>query len=157
MFLTSVHVSSIAKLFVNLIHLGIVIFEQYHVDKSDQNWWCTPEINRNEYNFVSKTWQNFWDHKNNLFEQWKFGTYVDWDFNGKHRSHLQFLQKPLKKKWKFSMIDFGDVPIYPFWNRMDRPDKYEKNFGISYFVKFQVSVVMPILRKKNVLSFCTST
>ena len=23
------------------------------------------------------------------------------------------------------MMDFGDIPIYPFWNCMDRPDKSE--------------------------------
>ena len=54
-----------------------------------------------------------------------------------------------EKKLKISMMDFGGIPIYPFWNRMDRPDKCEKKFWISYFAKFEVSVVMPILKKQK--------
>ena len=63
--------------------------------------------------------------------------YIDWDFNGKNRSHFQILQKPFildvlmqatEKNWKFSMMDFWDILIYPFWNHMDRPNKSKKIF-----------------------------
>ena len=58
---------------------------------------------------------------------WLYSHYVYWDFNSKITSHFQFLQNPfildvcksLKKIWKFSRMDFWDIPIYPFWNRMD--------------------------------------
>ena len=67
-----------------------------------------------------------------FFSLWKtdYSThYVDWDFNSKNTSHFQFLQKPfihdvykpLKRNWKFSTWDLGDICIYPFWNRMGRP------------------------------------
>ena len=54
------------------------------------------------------------------------------------KTEAQFLQKPfildkcmpLKKKLKFSMIDFRDIPIYLFWSPVDKPD--ESDFFLVY-------------------------